>query len=478
MLDLERSIDKQASLPIYRQLKEIIKEKIGDGKFRPGDRIPTEYELCEQFEISRAPVRQALAELVNEGFLYRQQGSGTFVNHHRGDTALSLRVIVTEDLWIPSLNKAVSIYNSEQKSPRVRLEVETLGRPQLHAKILSAVGRGDAPDIALIDWAWVSEFANLHFLKRLDIIDPEWASSFKADIFPVFVDRSTRALYGVQPETSESLVWYRRDWFSSEGLEPPQRWEDLISVAQYFKRYEKFPLAFAGGARAGETTTYQLLPFLWSAGGGLLSDGKVVLDERAVTALQFIVDLVHKYHVASPDVVSYAWDQPARLFAEGSAALAVGGSYEKAMIQNVSGWDDATFRQKVGSIPVPAGPNGVSATTVGGMAYVIFRQTRVAPLALDILKWVVSPESMRRFCVETGRSPTRVSVARTLDSERGWFSHRVSDLLQKARLRPNIPQYAKVSVQFQLMIENAISRRMSPEDAVEKAREIVAAIVS
>ncbi|MCK4683295.1 GntR family transcriptional regulator, partial [Candidatus Bipolaricaulota bacterium] len=196
MRDLERSIDKQASLPIYRQLKEIIKEKIGDGKFRPGDRIPTEYELCEQFEISRAPVRQALLELVNEGVLYRQQGSGTFVNHHRGETALSLRVIVTEDLWIPSLNKAVSIYNSEQKSPRVRLEVETLGRPQLRAKILSAVGRGQAPDIALIDWAWVSEFADLRFLKRLDILDREWTETFKADLFPAFVDRSTLALYG------------------------------------------------------------------------------------------------------------------------------------------------------------------------------------------------------------------------------------------------------------------------------------------
>ena len=45
MRDVERSIDRQASLPIYRQLKEIIKEKIGDGKFRPGDRIPTERAL-------------------------------------------------------------------------------------------------------------------------------------------------------------------------------------------------------------------------------------------------------------------------------------------------------------------------------------------------------------------------------------------------------------------------------------------------
>jgi len=478
MRDMERSIDRQASLPIYRQLKEIIKEKIEDGKFRPGDRIPTEYELCEQFEISRAPVRQALLELVNEGVLYRQQGSGTFVNHHRGEVARSLRVIVTEDLWIPSLNKAVSIYNGEQTNPRVKLEVETLGRPQLRAKILSAVGRGAAPDIALIDWAWVSEFADLRFLKRLDILDREWAETFKADLFPAFVDRSTPALYGVQPEANVSVIWYRKDWFEREGQTPPQTWDDLVLTANHFKRFVEFPLTFVASCRAGETTTYQLLPFLWSTGGCLFSDGKVSLGEQAVIALEFLVSLVHEYRVASPEVVSYAWDRPARLFASGNAALAVGGSYEKPLIQEESGWDDETFRNKVGCIPVPAGPSGIQATVAGGMAYVIFRQSKDAKLALDILKRVVSPPSMREFCTRTGRSPTRVSVVETLDTEEAWFSRRVSQFLHRARTRSNIPEYARVSKQVQLMIENAISGEILPREAVRKTREILQAVIS
>jgi len=445
MQDLERSIDKQASLPIYRQLKEIIKEKIGDGKFRPGDRIPTEYELCEQFGISRAPVRQALLELVNEGVLYRQQGSGTFVNHHRGETALSLRVIVTEDLWIPSL------------------EVETLGRPQLRAKILSAVGRGEAPDIALIDWAWVSEFAGLRFLKRLDILDREWTETFKADLFPAFVDRSTPVLYGVQPEANVSMLWYRKDWFEREGQTPPQTWDELVQTAKHFKRFVEFPLTFVASCRAGETTTYQLLPFLWSTGGCLFSDGKVMLGEQAVITLEFLSSLVHKYRVASPEVVSYAWDRPARLFAKGDAVMAVGGSYEKPLIQEESG---------------PAGPGGAQATVAGGMAYVIFRQSKDAKLALDVLKRVVSPPLMREFCTKTGRSPTLVSVGETLDTEQDWFSYRVALFLHSARTRSSIPEYARVSKQVQLMVENAISGRVLPREAVEKTQEILQAVIS
>lgn len=471
-------IDKESPLPLHRQLKEIIKRKIEQGKFKPGDRIPTEYELCNEFAISRAPVRQALADLVNEGFLYRQQGSGTFVNHEIPSETKLLQVMVTEDLWVPPLKKATRLYNRGRQGEEIRLEVQTLGRPQLHSKILSAVGRGDAPDLALIDWAWVAEFANLHFLKRLDRLDQQWAEAFKADLFPAFVDKSTPSLYGVQPEANVSVVWYRKDWFDREKQTPPQTWEELVEVARHFKRFKHLPLAFVGGRQAGETTTYQLLPFLWSTGGSLFEQGKIALDERAVRTVGFLADLVHKYRVASPDVVSFEWDEPAKLFAKGNVALVVGGSYEKPLIQEVSGWDDEAFRKRVGCIPIPAGPGGESATVAGGMVYVIFRQSRDAKASLEILKRVVSHPLMREFCTKTGRSPTQVSVVKTLDPEESWFSYRVSRFLHNARPRLDIPEYAGVSEQFQLMIENVISRRMRPEEAVKKAREIMEVLVS
>ena len=44
-----------------------------------GTQIPTEEELCDSYQVSKATVRQAVAELVREGFLKRQQGRGTFV---------------------------------------------------------------------------------------------------------------------------------------------------------------------------------------------------------------------------------------------------------------------------------------------------------------------------------------------------------------------------------------------------------------
>lgn len=466
-------IDREVRVPIYRQLKEIIKSKIEKGDFKPGTRIPTEYELCEIYDISRISVRQALTELANEGLLYRRPGQGTFVNHEIRKSVPSIRVMLPENRWVPPLQEAVGLYN--QDAEKVKLEVEVLGRPQLRNKILSAVGKGVAPDLALVDWAWVTEFADLRFLKSLDRLDSHWLEEFKTDLFPAF---RTNTFYGVQPEASVSVLWYRKDWFLQEGVQPPHTWNELIEVSRHFKRLKRFPLAFVGGTKAGETTTYQLLPFIWAAGGDLLSENRVALDEKAVYAVQFLVDLIHKHKVVSPEVVAFAWDKPARLFAQGNVALAVGGSYEKALIQEVSGWDDAAFRERVGCIPIPAPSGGSSASVVGGMVYVIFRQSKDAKSVLEILKQVASPELMRTFCVETGRTPTRVSVVQTLDPETNWFSYQVSQFLQSARSRPAIPQYAKVSEQFQLMIENALTKRMTPKKAVEEARKIINFLIS
>jgi len=474
----DHKIAKNGSIPLYRQLEEILKQRIKNGELKPGVQIPTEFELCEEFGISRISVRQALAELANDGFLCRHQGRGTFVNHLVSSKAKLLRVLIAEEQWIPPLQESVRLYNEEGHDSEIDLEVQAVGRPQLRSEILSAVGRGEAPDFALIDWAWRAEFSNLHFLKRLDRLDPKWSEEFKADLFPAFIDTTTPALYGIQPEANISVVWYRKDWFAKERINPPGSWNELIEVSQHFQQSVKYPLAFVGGTMAGETTTYQLLPFVWSGGGNVFTNGNVLLDDRVVNAVRFLVDLIYKYKIVSPDIVSYSWDQPARLFAQDHLALAVGGSYEKAVIQGISGWDDEAFRAKVGCIPIPAGPDGSVATIAGGMTYVIFRQAREARLALEILKRVASPALMHKFCSETGRSPTRTSVVHALDPEQDWFSHGVASLLNSARARSGVTEYAKVSEQFQVMMENALSGRMNPRQAVEKAGEIMKALVS
>ena len=72
-------IDRDNPKKLYVQLLEILKGKIEVGEWAVDSQIPTEDELCKTYEISKATVRQAVAELVHTGYLFKQQGRGTFV---------------------------------------------------------------------------------------------------------------------------------------------------------------------------------------------------------------------------------------------------------------------------------------------------------------------------------------------------------------------------------------------------------------
>ena len=74
-----RELDKNVPIPLYYQLKEMIVEEIRSGKYPVDSLIPTEKDISEQFHISRTTVRQAITELVQEGWLYRIKSKGTFI---------------------------------------------------------------------------------------------------------------------------------------------------------------------------------------------------------------------------------------------------------------------------------------------------------------------------------------------------------------------------------------------------------------
>ncbi len=63
----------------HRRISQWIINSINNGQFRPGDKLPSEHALAEQFDTSRQTVRHATEELVQRGLLARQRGSGTFV---------------------------------------------------------------------------------------------------------------------------------------------------------------------------------------------------------------------------------------------------------------------------------------------------------------------------------------------------------------------------------------------------------------
>jgi GntR family transcriptional regulator of arabinose operon len=79
---------KQIRIPLYKQIQDYIIDHIRHNKWLPNERIPSENELARQFKVSRITAKNALNALIQDGFIYRIQGKGSFVAPDAGQPIL------------------------------------------------------------------------------------------------------------------------------------------------------------------------------------------------------------------------------------------------------------------------------------------------------------------------------------------------------------------------------------------------------
>jgi len=120
----------QPALYRYQRIREHLLQQIRSGILRIGDRIPPEEELAERFGVSRMTARQAVMELVREGWLYRRQGVGTFVTQPSFERQLSRLTTLSEELEARGQqNRLRSRVLSRSILPAARPVAELFGLP-------------------------------------------------------------------------------------------------------------------------------------------------------------------------------------------------------------------------------------------------------------------------------------------------------------------------------------------------------------
>lgn len=79
------TILKPTARPLYQQVKQHLVHRVITGEWKPGQLLPSESKLAEEYGLSQGTVRKAIEELASEGLVSRQAGKGTFVTSHAGD---------------------------------------------------------------------------------------------------------------------------------------------------------------------------------------------------------------------------------------------------------------------------------------------------------------------------------------------------------------------------------------------------------
>jgi multiple sugar transport system substrate-binding protein len=470
---MSTAIDPEQPLPVYIQLKTLLIQEIIDGRYGPGDRLPTEHELCALYNISRTPVNRALTEMAEQGIVLRQRRHGSFVNPEwipPDTSAHNVHVIVPEGSWEAMVRAAAP--------PDISLNIVQVGLSELRQVLVRAVAEGRAPDLAIMDSVWVHEFAASGFLTPLRDLDADWVGNeYERDFVEPFrtANKFDGGPVAVQAEADVAGIWYRRADIAAVGHQPPQTWEELAALGTALaERGAAIPLTLPGGSSAGETATYCLLSLLASNSAGVLGRGVVELGTPAVIeTLTFLRQLLHA-GVIPAESVTYERHLPMRQLAEGRASMAFGGSYDVPALATAASLATDDVLDRFGFITMPAGPRG-AATLAGGMVYSVFRQAPSPQVAMRLLRSVTSAEALTRMSRTTWQLAPRCSALNEVAAQ-SPFLRTTATMLKQAVVRPSTPPYARVSAQLHSLLESVLSERREPRDAAARAADLISAI--
>ncbi|MGB3295780.1 MAG: GntR family transcriptional regulator [Phormidesmis sp.] len=143
------------SVPLHISISEKLRGQIEAGDYLPGEKLPSEHQLMETFDVSRITVRQAVANLVNQGLAQSQQGRGVFVTPQQ-KVAYSLSnplVLLEQDMARKGIQFTFeSVSFKKVRSPRAVQAVLQLEDPAAYfqKKLLYMDGAVGAVDITYI----------------------------------------------------------------------------------------------------------------------------------------------------------------------------------------------------------------------------------------------------------------------------------------------------------------------------------------
>jgi multiple sugar transport system substrate-binding protein len=194
-------------------------------------------------------------------------------------------------------------------------------------------------------------------------------------------------LFGVPIVSERQMLYYRKDIFEEQGIEPPQTLEELEQIAaQLNNPDEEFYGVVIRGRRAPLVT--QFSSFLYSFGGTWLNeDGTSALDSpEALQAYEFYSNLLRNY--GPPGTVNMSWPEALALFQQGKVAMWLDAD---VFYSNIIDPNQSIVADKVGFAPFPEGPAGANQYNVTSWALGMNAASPNKDATWEFIKWATSP---------------------------------------------------------------------------------------
>lgn len=379
----------------------------------------------------------------------------------------------TTDKLVQTFNQRnTGVTVEPRQMPDTSADYRNILVPQLQAK------SGDI-DVFTTDVIWTGEFAAAGWV---DDLSQRFTQQMKSEFLPgplestVYNGKSWMVPYW----TDAGVFYYRQDVLRELGTQPPKTWDELVKVGTLVKEKKPDMAPYIWQAAVHEGLALNVMEYIWSNGGEVLNDrGEVVLNSpNSVEALQFLTDSIYKYGISPEAVTSSRTVENNQVWFEGRAAMMRSWPFVYGNLKAAP--DKYSLKvEQIGLTNLPAGPKGTppGASTLGGWNCALNAFSKNKEATWTFVEWLTGPESQKMTAIGTANPMTRKAIYQDPEVvEKVPITRIVQPMAAAARSRPVTPFYQDLSTALQRNFHAALTRQVSPADAIKQAHDELVSI--
>ncbi len=380
------------------------------------------------------------------------------------------REVITFWQFWPSRHIEPIVEAFESENPGVEVKMQQLTWGSGFEKIVAAAAAGNPPDLCELGSTWVPRFASDGAVADVTGEVEAIVDDYRMWEIATYGGR----VYGWPWVLGTRVLFYNLDLLERAGLdpeEPPETWAELLEAARGVHSLGEGVYGF--GLNAGEryVTYKKFMALAWGNGGRILSDDleRSEFDSPGNRqALEFYVGLLPYSIIERQDMIDQA-------FKDGRVGLMISGGWNLKRFPQ----EAPALRYGVALVPRPAAGEGGHASFGGGEVLVVFSSSKKKGLAGRLARFLISPRNSIALCREV-RSVQPSFVGAENDPFYEFHPHdRVFvRQLETAVSPPAIPEWLEMEEVIDEAVERAIHRKMSPEEALERADRRLSEILS
>lgn len=274
----------------------------------------------------------------------------------------------------------------EAEHPNITLEIQDVPAAQAHDKITTLALGGQAPDLIAMQAAWQTEFALSGIIEPLDSYiaqeDPAFLEELEGPMLASFQDE----IWGVPLNFSPTAMFYNEDIIEAAGVDVPTNWDEFREASEAIAvDAGKFAVTANLAVEPATPISYEIFPFILSAGGEILDDDNLAAfaSPEGVEALEYVKDLWDVEGVATPGAAGTTEAQKRENFVAGNTAFMFDGPAGVSISRSNEALN-------FGVAPMPAG--SVDASYVGGSLLGMTADSKNKDAAWEFMSWLGSEE--------------------------------------------------------------------------------------